>query len=153
MNPLMLIRDLKKLINEPHNPDQSLIHAQHDPDLWLFHERRMLIHDLEITTLHLFAVGHRRQEVVQDGDEEVHDEDDHGQQVDHQNRPAGFPPYVTSLSRLNLPSIASTLKRPLPNILLNKRGSQQWQILRRAEPAPPPPPWRRTDAVTHGHVS
>ena len=86
----MLIRDLKKLINEPHNPDQSLIHAQHDPDLWLFHERRMLIHDLEITTLHLFAVGHRRQEVVQDGDEEVHDEDDHGQQVDHQKQTGRF---------------------------------------------------------------
>jgi len=41
-----------------------------------------MVHHFIVATLQLLAVGHRRQEVVQDGYEEVHDHDDHREQVD-----------------------------------------------------------------------
>jgi len=46
-----------------------------------------VIHHFEVLALHLLAVGHCRQKVVQDRHEEVHDHDYHREQVDDEEQP------------------------------------------------------------------
>ena len=50
-----------------------------------------MVHHFEVAVLHVLASGDGDQEVVQDGHEEVHDNDNHCQQVEDEEKPGALP--------------------------------------------------------------
>jgi len=50
------------------------------------HSVDKVIHHFKVAVLQFLAVSHRRQKVVEDGDEEVHDHDNHGEKVEHEEK-------------------------------------------------------------------
>ena len=52
----------------------------------LFDGVEKVVNHFVVAALQLAAIGDGRQEVVQDGDEEVHDHDDHRKQVDDEEQ-------------------------------------------------------------------
>ena len=54
-----------------------------------FHGFDKMVHHFVVTTQQFLAVGDGRQKVIQDRHEEVHDHDDHREQVHHQEESGG----------------------------------------------------------------
>jgi len=56
----------------------------------ILHSVDKVVHDFKVTILHRLAVGHGRQKVVEDRHEEVHDHDNHCEQVEDQKEAGGL---------------------------------------------------------------